>query len=393
VAARLGRRILLFTENLDMILGEQFSDDWGIRRLRDFLMNGTALLWVASAPTVFAEVDDAERPLFKLFRIERVEDLSRDDLLDVLLERARYDAPVHPAAKRLAEGSRRERARLQAVLHLTGGSPRLALMLYQVALRGKVHEAQQELGGLLDQLSPYFQERMRALSPQRRKIVQALADSDGVLTPTQIAGRARVGEPKQVVAQLGKLLDLGWVTRPRQGRSKETYYTLREVLFRYWHQWRTAPNRRTRMTVFVEFLTLFYGAEELEDALTSSQQALAQAHAMGEARFITSAGTTVAYLEAARERVVQRTAEEEQHHRQIETAAEAWKQGNREPALRLFADNPVFQLALQVERGDLAIDRGLARAEEPIDLEPTADAALDANDITDNKIMKDSQRK
>lgn len=311
LSARLNRQILLFAENLDMVLGEQFSDDWGVRRLRDFLMNETALLWLASAPTVFAEVDDAERPLFKLFRVERVEDLSREDLLKMLLERARHDAPLNPAAKRLAEGTRRGRARLQAVLHLTGGSPRLALMLYQVALRGNVHEAQQALNGLLDQLSPYFQERMRGLSAQRRKIVRTLADSDGVLTPTQIARRSRVGEPKLVVAQLRKLLDFGWVTRPYQSRSKETYYTLREVLFRYWHQWRTSPSRRARMSVFVQFLTLFYGAEELEEALASGQQALPEAQAQGEARSIAAAGTTVAYLEAAKEKVVEPTAEEE----------------------------------------------------------------------------------
>jgi DNA-binding MarR family transcriptional regulator len=203
--------------------------------------------------------------LFKLFRVERVEELPLEAMLELIRRRAEHDAPTVPAARQLLAQFPERRRHLQAVLHLCGGAPRLALMLYQVAAHGQAEEAQAALGGLLDQLSPYFQERMRRLSAQRRKIVIALADSDGVLTPTQIAQRARLGEPKKVVAQIGQLVDLGWVRRVKQARSREVYYTLREILFRYWHQWRTAPQRRARLRVFVEFLSLFYGLEELSE--------------------------------------------------------------------------------------------------------------------------------
>ncbi|MBU1628114.1 hypothetical protein KKB18_12165 [bacterium] len=52
------------------------------------------------------------------------------------------------------------RPKIKATVHLTGGYPRLILMLFHIFTRSKLIEVQDTLEELLDELTPYFQERM-----------------------------------------------------------------------------------------------------------------------------------------------------------------------------------------------------------------------------------------
>ena len=63
-----GRKILLLMDNLDLILGDQFTDEAQIGRLRDLLMNDSFLVLVGGAPTYFREVSGYDRPLYNFLR-------------------------------------------------------------------------------------------------------------------------------------------------------------------------------------------------------------------------------------------------------------------------------------------------------------------------------------
>ena len=266
-----GRRNLLLVENLDTMLDEEFNDDFGKRQLRSELMTGSNLLLIATAPGQVADLEDHDSPLFGLLRPILLEDLSLDELEAVLRKRAEFEAdvlPQGPAAgflRRLAE----QPHRIRALLFLTGGNPRTALMLYQVAVHGDIGRARSGLESLLDELTPYFQARVKELPPQERKIVNALARSGRAMRPSELAVEIGVGA-SQASAVMGRLVDRGFLRLAPQREGRSRYYVLREVLYRYWRQWRSS---RHDFSLFVDFLAAWFQREDLEQWLQRSPDA------------------------------------------------------------------------------------------------------------------------
>jgi hypothetical protein len=67
------------------------------------------------------------------------------------------------------------RSRIDAVHFLAGGNPRIYVIFSEfLASRESLDELASAFMAMLDDLTPYYQERMKNLSPQQRKIVDIL---------------------------------------------------------------------------------------------------------------------------------------------------------------------------------------------------------------------------
>ena len=251
---RSGRKLLLLVDNLHLILGEQLDDAAQLGRLRDVLMNERFLVLVGAAPTYFDEVTGHDRPFYNFFRPIDLEDLSPEQMGELLRLRAERDGNTT-----LLEHADELDARLRTVHHLTGGNPRLALMLYQACTAGKLPEVRACVQALLDDVTPYYKHRLESLAPQARRVMDTFARLGRPATPSELAGETRL-PVAQINAILKRLRERGFVRLGRQERRRKTYYVVSERVFRIWHQMRFSASNR-RLQFLIEFLRIWYSPQ------------------------------------------------------------------------------------------------------------------------------------
>lgn len=254
-----GKRLVLLVDNFDMIL-EQINDERDNARLRDVLMNDGTLMLIGGATTFFREARAYDQPLYNFFKIYNLENLRFGQMQELLRNRAELDKiPNFEATLKANE------ARLRVLEYFTGGSPRLVLMLYRVVTQSDISEVRRGLEKLLDQVTPYYKSKIESLPAQQRKILDYIAHVSGRtregVRPAEIAEATRL-KPNQVSAQLKRLSELGYV-RAANLRERNSYYTLSEPLYAIWHQMRFGRDARQRMRWLVDFLKVWYDADEM----------------------------------------------------------------------------------------------------------------------------------
>lgn len=262
------RKILVLVENADRVIGSRIAgkltdEKW----LRDVLMNDDIFLFIATAPTFFKQVENRDHPLYELFRIEVIEELDFDQSLELLIKYAREEGRSD-----LVKHFEARKNRIEAIYTLTGGNPRLVIMLYdliQDSIAG-IDDVEISFFNLLDELTPYFQSRTSLLNPQEEKVLVAFAEGPQLLTPAEVGKKIRM-PTNQVTANLNRLISSGFIKRiekPIKGR-KGTLYCLSETIYRYWHQMHSESNR-VMAEIFVRFIVLFYTYQEIERMYTES---------------------------------------------------------------------------------------------------------------------------
>jgi len=251
--SKTGKRLLLLLDNFHMILDSFSEEDQS--RLRSIMMSEDLFMIIGSAPTLFEAVFNYEAPFYNFFEIVWLKEITRDEVEELLKKRLEHDGH-----REILEKFDEYRPRIRAIVHLTGGNPRLILSLYQIFTQGEIVEVERALLKLLDELTPYFQDRMRELSEQQRKIIEAMALMEGPSTPTEIAQFAHL--PVNVVtSQLRRLEALHYVRSARE-KGKAVFYDISEQLFRLWRQMRVEAGRR-RLRFIVTFLKAWFSEREL----------------------------------------------------------------------------------------------------------------------------------
>jgi len=260
------KKILLFIDNFDMIFGDQIREKTSAHRLREVLMNHNFLLIIATTPTYFKEVMDYHAPLYQFFKQYELEEFDVTTMEAQLIKRAQFDGNIE-----LAERIPKLRNKLRALGHLTGGNPRLVLMLYQLLALQELPEVKAMLKSLLDDMTYYYKLKLERLTPQPRKVVDTLARMGKAASPTEIARQSRI-PVNQVSTLLNRLRDEGYIALAKQARRKATYYILSERLFRIWHQMRFDPNSQLRLAFLVEFIAIWYSLKEAKGELKRLEQ-------------------------------------------------------------------------------------------------------------------------
>lgn len=250
----MGKRLLLLLDNLQIILGNFTEEDQG--RLRSILMSQDLFMIIGSAPTLFEAVLNYEAPFYNFFENIWLKEITFEEVEALLKKRLEHDKRTD-----ILERFDEYRSRIRAIVHLTGGNPRLILSLYQVFVEGEILEVERALLKLLDELTPYFQDRMKGLSEQQRKIIEAMALADSLSTPTEIAHLARLAA-NVVTSQLKRLQELGYVRSYKEKGKRETLYDISEQLFRLWRQMRVEAGRR-RLSFLVKFLKIWFSEQEI----------------------------------------------------------------------------------------------------------------------------------
>ena len=253
-----GRRtLLIIVENLDDLF--HGLEDEGQKRLRSYLQENPFSTILATSQSLFGGVSLQTSPFYGFFRINHLEELTLEDATQLLTKIAELEGDEDLAS--LIKTSL-GRVRLRALHRLAGGNHRVYIIFSQFLTRESLNELIEALMRTLDELTPYYHERIRWLSPQQRKIVELLSDRGNALSVKEIASRCFMSH-QTASAQLKSLREWGYVRTNPVGR--ESYYELREPLMRLCVE--VKKHRDEPIRLVVELLRSWYTSEELQKKL------------------------------------------------------------------------------------------------------------------------------
>ena len=249
-----GKTLLLLCENLvDLFhgLGEE-----GQKRWRALIQEDGNWAIVASTQSLFAAVTLQDNPFYGFFTIRALEKIDFDTGLELLARKA-----VHEGKTELAELLRTPlgRARARAIHHLAAGNHRAYVVLFDFLDKESLDDLVDPFMNMVDDLTPYYQDRMRQLPPAQRKIVEFLCVQGKPTTVKNISTPCLMSH-QTAAKQIGELQTVGFVSRIRAGRN--TYCELSEPLMRICIE--VKDNKTQHFRLFVEFLRHWFSARELE---------------------------------------------------------------------------------------------------------------------------------
>ena len=190
------RTVLVMLENLGEMFTRQIKKKNDIAALRKFFMDDNGCLLVATAPLHFDAITSVEEPFYDFFDVQILENLSETETLDLIRRNLEWERRDD-----LLESFDSLRPKLLALYRMTGGNPRLIVMLYELIAHDAVTEVRQQFQILLDRITPFYQSRLNDLPPQERAVLETMAVMrDQEKTPAAITARMRLSQPANFVA-------------------------------------------------------------------------------------------------------------------------------------------------------------------------------------------------
>ncbi len=251
---RHGRTLVIMIENLGQVLSRQVRDGSDVAALRKFLMADNGCLLVATAPMHFDGITDIQQPFYDFFDIQMLESLSFEETVEVIRRNLEWEKRTDMFAS-----MEDMRPRLEALYRMTGGNPRLTMMLYELIAHESVTGVQEQFHVLLDRVSPLYQGRLNDLPPGQRALLECLASMrDQEKTPAAIAARMRMSQ-QETSSLLKRLSDAHYLRSDRHPRDRRSrLYTIREGFFDIWLAMNLSRGARRRLPFVLEFFKLFY---------------------------------------------------------------------------------------------------------------------------------------
>ena len=256
------KTLLLLCENLvDLFDG---LGDEGQQRWRATIQEDGNWTIVASTPSLFAAVTLQDNPFYGFFTIRALEKIDFETGLELLAKKAAYESKT-----KLADFIRTPlgRARVRAIHHVAAGNHRAYVVLFDFLNKESLEDLVGPFMDMVDDLTPYYQDRMRQLAPAQRKIVEFLCLEGKPTTIKDISTPCLMSQ-QTAAKQIGELDAAGFVDRTRVGRN--TYCELSEPLMRICIE--VKDNKTEHFRLFVEFLRYWFTNRELEQRYAELQR-------------------------------------------------------------------------------------------------------------------------
>ncbi|MEG4117151.1 tetratricopeptide repeat protein [Microcoleus sp. N9_B4] len=254
-----GKRVLLLiVENLEDVFSG--LGDFGQKQLRAYIQNHSFLTILATSQSLFDGVKLSNNPFYDFFDLHELDEFKLDDAVALLNHIAKLEGNSELAS---FIQSPTGRDRIKVVHYLSGGSPRVYIVFSAFLMTPEsLDKLVEPFMEMLDSLTPYYQDRMKYISNQQRKIVDFLCDQGGAAPVKEIAKRCFI-EQRTVSSQLKDLRDKGYVKTEEIGR--ESWYELREPLMRFCLEVKKQRNEPIRL--IVDFIRVWYTRKELQQRL------------------------------------------------------------------------------------------------------------------------------
>lgn len=248
--------ILLLIENLDTHFAKFSVEEQ--RSWRGFMQDHPIFTTVATAQGIFDGVKKHDEPFFGFFDTHHLQPLSIEQTAEMLMKIAILQ---DQSALQQMLNTPKGRSRLRVIHFLAGGNPRLYVLLSELIADDTLDDVVDTFEAMVDQqLTSYYQERLRWLAPLQQDIVQVLCRFRSAVSVKQIAEELFTTN-QSVSSQLKELKGFGYVAFTKVGR--ETRYELAEPLMRLVMQVKETGSHQP-LSLLVEFLQAWFDREELE---------------------------------------------------------------------------------------------------------------------------------
>ena len=276
ISQKENKQFLLLIDNIDKILAEKITEEKEIEYLRSILMTENFLMIIGTSTSIFEEIALYDKAFFRFFKIIHLQNLNDKEVETLLIKRAKFDGIADKI--KLDENKNK----IKAITDLTGGYPRLVLMLYEILEDKPLLDVLKTFNKLLDNLTPYYKHRMDDLAPQQQKIIDTIMLSDGQASPTDVAKKTG-WKPTTITSQFKRLKDLNILRIKESGEAKKrkAVYEISDRLFVIWYQMRYLGVIRRRIEYIVTFLKIWYDIEELNDKISVYSSQYQQNYSMG----------------------------------------------------------------------------------------------------------------
>ena len=258
-----GKTLVLLCENLvDLFHG---LGDEGQKRWRAAIQEDGNWAIVATTPQLFAALTLQDNPFYGFFTVRALEKIDLETGIDLLAKKA-----IHEDKPDLADFLRTPlgRARARAVHHLAAGNHRAYVVLFDFLDKESLEDLVGPFMHMVDELTPYYQEKMRQLPPAQRKIIEFLCRRGTPATVREVSASCLMSQ-QTAAKQIGELVTRGFVSRNPSGRN--TFCELSEPLMRICIE--VKDNGAQRFGLFVEFLRHWFTSRELERRQVAYQHA------------------------------------------------------------------------------------------------------------------------
>lgn len=242
-ADRLDKKLVLIVENLQSLV-ENAGKDLGWK-LRAVLQSEPQIMLLASSTSRFEGLDDALQPFFEMFRTVDLEPLNAGEC-------ARLWTVV--------SGERISGREIRPLQILTGGSPRLLVIVAGFSRHRSLRKLMEELVDLVDEHTEYFRSHLEALGKTERRVYIAVIDLWRLSRPGEIAARARM-DIRTVSTMLGRLVNRGAVLMEVHGNRR--LYTATERLYSIYYKFRRERDEAAVVRNLIHFMNVFYSDAEL----------------------------------------------------------------------------------------------------------------------------------
>lgn len=253
----LKRRPVLLIDNLNMIFDRMNDADQ--YDLRASMNAQGAPIIIGASSILFDETIKYDAPFYDAFQIIHLDRLTMQEMTIMLVNLANATGETF-----LIPNIQEHEARIKALLQLTGGNPRTAVMFFRLVQRGFSNDINDDLEGLLDELTPVYKARFEELSPQAQIIMDSIAMNWDPISLEKLREATRL-ENNKLSPQLKRLTESGWIEKPITQQGKGGTYEISERIFNIWYLMRRS-SRRQKRSIFClsKFMEVYYG-EEIKD--------------------------------------------------------------------------------------------------------------------------------
>ena len=241
-ADRLDRQLVLMVENLQA-LSQSVDEDFGWK-LRKILQCEPQIMLLGTATSRFAALDDAKQPFFEFFRMVVLEPL------DVMGCRRLWE---------MVSGQSVAEREIRPLEILTGGNPRLLVIVATFARHRSFHQLMEDLVTLIDEYTEYFRGHLEALAKTERRVYLAVIDLWQPSTAAEVAARARM-DIRTVSTMLGRLKERCVISVDASGPKR--LYSASERLYCIYYKLRRERDQAGVVRLLLQFMTAFYAPRE-----------------------------------------------------------------------------------------------------------------------------------
>ncbi len=241
-ADRLDKQLVLMVENLQD-LSHSVDEDFGWK-LRKVLQCESQIMLLGTATSRFAALDDASQPFFEFFHMVSLEPLGT------------------MACRRLWEmvsGQSVAEREIRPLEILTGGNPRLLVIVATFARHRSFHQLMEDLVTLIDEYTEYFRGHLEALAKTERRVYLAVIDLWQPSTAAEVAARARM-DIRTVSTMLGRLKERRVISVDASGPKR--LYSASERLYCIYYKLRRERDQAGVVRLLLQFMTAFYAPRE-----------------------------------------------------------------------------------------------------------------------------------